>query len=73
LKTLSEITSGLKVWVTNEDMMNGCCRLLFCFARLDARKINAAFTIASAAFFCRQAFIYHTADVKNSGGKKNNN
>jgi len=54
-------------------MMNGCYNLLMCFARLDAGKINTAFTIATAAFFCREAFIHHTANVKNSSGKKNNN
>lgn len=35
-----------------------------CFNGINARKINTTFTVAPAAFFCRQAFIYHAAHVK---------
>jgi len=40
------------------------------FIRLDVRKINTTFTIAATAFFCRQAFIYHSAHIKYSAGEE---
>jgi hypothetical protein len=53
--------------------MNGNQRLFMRFARFYARKINPAFTITATAFFGGKAFIHHSADVKNSRCKKNNN
>ncbi len=46
--------------------------LFMCFTRFYTRKINTAFTITTTSLFCGQAFIQHTADVKNCTGKKNN-
>lgn len=42
------------------------------FSGFNARKINTAFTVTTASLFGRQAFIHHSADVKNSSGKKYN-
>jgi len=39
------------------------------FNLLDRRKINSAFTIAAAAFFCKQIFVNQPANIKYSCGK----
>jgi hypothetical protein len=44
-----------------------------CFNGINVRKINTTFTVAAAAFFCRQAFIYHAAYIKQCGGKQYKN
>jgi len=35
------------------------------FTRFNSRKINPAFTVTAAAFFGKQIFVHHAANVKN--------